>query len=113
MAYKVKKKKKPSPIYFREKELRKYKGKKIPFPVLARAGTRKVAGIHKKIYKKGAIIEHEGKIARVKRITKRGIYINYFTKPNGLPKLSKKEIFISSKKIEEGLAYPFVSFIAV
>ncbi len=116
MAFKVKRKKRvcpPQPEFFRQQELdrlvKKHKGKFPPFFELTRTGTRRVSGVHRRIYQKGRIVQFEGKLARVDKITTKGIVITPFTKPDkkGITGISKKKVFVSSQDIEKGKVYPF------
>jgi hypothetical protein len=114
MTYKIKSKKIPKG-YFEEKEIerlrKKYKGKLPPFTTITRAGTRYVAGIQKKVHREGSMILYKDKIARIDRVTEKGIWITPF-KTNGITTPTKEIIFIPEKRVEREV-YPYFLGISI
>ena len=112
MAYKIKRRKTPKPAYFRERELRdirkEYKGKLPPFKRITITGARRTAGFYKRVYKKGKIVEYDNGLARVERVSKRGIHVRQFKrdKEGFLTKLDDKQKFISVMEIDKGKVQP-------
>lgn len=113
MTYKIKKKRggTPKPEYFREREIKdlakETKGKPT-YKQISRASFRRALGIHKRIYKKGLLVEYQGNPAQVKKVTKQGITIQTFKKgKEGFPEETKKEKFVSVNEIEQGKVYPY------
>ena len=88
--------------------------KKIPlFFQAGRIGERKYWGVSKRVHKKGEIVEYKEGLAKVKKVTKKGVYVQTFKKPNGVIELSKKIEFVPESKIEKGKIYPLYSQIAM
>jgi hypothetical protein len=112
MAYKISKKSSKIPAsYWKEQEIlrlrKKYKGKLPPITEISRVGTRRTLGIQEKVHKKGSIVEYKEGMARVKKVTKRGLWIEPFTKPDKeIAYPSGKVIFIPEKRVEREI-YPF------
>lgn len=87
--------------------------KKIPlFFQVGRIGERKIYQVEERLHKKGEMIEYDDKIGKVKKVTKKGIYVQEF-KSNGIIEPANKTTFISERKMEEGKAYPFYPVIAI
>jgi hypothetical protein len=99
--------------YFADKETerlrKKYHGKIPPFLEITREGMRRTSGVIERVHKKGAIVEYKDGIAQVKKVTKRGLWIEPYRKPrdNSIAYPSGKVIFISEKRVEKGEVYPF------
>lgn len=114
MTYKLKNPRKKIPTSYWEKrevtELRKkYPHRHLP-PALqiTRTATRRVAGIPEKIHRKGAIVQYKEKIGQIKKVTKRGLWIETFTKPTEkeLAYPTGKVVFVPEKRAEKEV-YPF------
>lgn len=108
------KRQKPIPTsYFADKETErlriKNKGKLPPFLDITREGMRRTSGAIERVHKKGAIVEYKEGIAQVKKVTKKGLWIEPYHKPSGksIAYPSGKVIFISEKRVERGEVYPF------
>lgn len=106
MTYKIKRK---TP---NERELKVFREEtkgKPTFKELAREGTRVVAQVPRKTHTKGEIVQYKEGLAKIKRVTPKGVYIQELKdtdKSDPFPELQKKEIFISDKEIQEGIIYP-------
>lgn len=112
MAYKIKSKSKKIPAsYWEQREMaeirKKYKGKLPPFSVITREGTRKIEGIQPRTHKKGNYVEYKEGIAKVKKVTKRGLWLEPFNKPTekSIAYPSGKIVFIPEKRVEKEV-YP-------
>lgn len=111
MAYKIKHKPKEIPASYwtqEEEEIirKKYKGKIPPFKVFSREGTRIVLGIPKRLHKKGELVYYKDEIARVHSVSKKGIYLQKFSKADGLAVPTNKLIFVPEKDLYAGKVYP-------
>lgn len=109
MVYRIKR---PSAV---ERELKVFREKtkgKPTFKEVAREGTRIVAGVPQKTHKKGQLVEYKGKVSRVDKVTKKGVYIIPYKDKDkdGLIEPEKKKVFISDKEIQEGKIYPVYAF---
>ena len=115
MTYKIKKKSQKIPEgYFEKKELerfrKKYKGKFPPFFEITRIATRRTARISPKVHKKGAMVEYRDGIARVKKVTKKGLYLQpYETEKDKILSPKGKIVFIPEKRVDREV-YPFYLF---
>jgi RNase P/RNase MRP subunit p29 len=113
MTYKIRKKSKEIPVeYWREQEIarlrKKNKGKAPPFLEVMRTTTRGMAGIQERVHKKNALVQYNERMARVKKVSKKGIWIEPFTEPTdkSLATPTGKIIFIPEKRVEKEV-YPF------
>lgn len=109
MAFPIKRKKTWS-----EKEIssmfKEYHGKP-PFKEYSRTGARTTFKIPEQLHTKGTLVEYKNDFYVITKITKKGIYVNKFTKrTDDLTKLSKKKEFISEEKIRKGKVYPYYAF---
>lgn len=110
MTYKIKRK---TPM---ERELKVFREKtkgKPTFTELAREGSRVIAKVPQKTHKKGEVVEYKEGLAKITRVTNKGIYVKELKdtdKSDPFPELQKKEIFISDKEIQEGKVYPLYEF---
>lgn len=117
MAYKIKRTRFPRG-YWREEELKhfreKYKGKHIPFKEITKEGTKYMAGTEEQVHKKGNVVYYKEGIVKVRKVTKRGLWVEPFKKPTeksiGYP--SGKLIFIPEKEVEKHI-YPLTTKIPV
>jgi len=111
MAYKIKRTKTIPKGYWEKREManlrKKYKGKLPPFLEITRAGTRKISNIQKKVHKKNALVYYKENLAKVKKVTKKGLWIEPLIKPSNknLAYPSGKIIFIPEAKVEHQI-YP-------
>jgi hypothetical protein len=108
MAYKIKRK---SEHYWNDREIarlkQKYKKRGIPpFFELSRVGTRRASGISEATHTKGSIVQYKEHIAKVHKVTDRGLWVEPFKNYHGLAEPSGKVIFIPEKKVEHEV-YPF------
>lgn len=109
MAYKVKHKhQRISKDYWEKRELETFRQKKKKsFGDFAREGTRKTFNIFKTVHKKGQLIEYKERIGKVKKVSRKGIYVELLSKPTDKSLAGKPEmVFISQKEIEKGKVYP-------
>lgn len=119
MAYKqkVKHRKEIPNSYWKEEEIarirKKYKGKVPPFSVISKEGTRMVLGIPKRIHEKGELVYYKNEVARVHSVSKKGIFLQKFSKAEGLAIPTKKLMFVSEKDLDEGKVYPVFTNIPI
>jgi len=114
MSYKIKRTKKIPKEYWAKRELertrKKYKGKRIPFWVASKVATKKFMGEEEQVHRKNAIVYYKEGIAKVKKVEKRGLWIEPFVKSTdksiGYP--SGKEIFVKEKEVEQHI-YPITT----
>jgi hypothetical protein len=110
MAYKISKKSKEVPSkYYTDLEIRelreKYRGKP-PISEIMRVGTRNTLQVEKIIHKKGSVVTYNNRLAVVRKISKRGIWIEPFKKDRtGIATPSGKLIFIPQFRVEHEI-YP-------
>jgi hypothetical protein len=120
MTYKIKRTKKLPASYWEKRELenlkRKYRKRGIPpFIAIAREETRRLSGIQGIIHKKGAVVQYNEGIAKVKKVSKKGLTLEPYTNPNtnkGIASPSGKEVFVPEKKVESKV-YPFYTRIPI
>jgi len=112
MSYRVKTKKKkrkiPTPEYFKSREVRDL-GRHASFQEMARTGTRNTAGISEGIYKEGNPVQYKEGLAVVEKVSRKGIHIRpYKRDKEGFPSIkAKKTKFLTVKEIEAGKVYPY------
>lgn len=110
MAFKVKRgHPKQIPVeYFEQKEIEVLKHKYphrtfLPFSEVVKLGTRRTLGIEERIHRAGGIVTYKGNLAKIREVTKKGLWIEPFSKstdksissPNG------KVIFVTEKNVEK------------
>lgn len=112
MSYKLKhKKQKEIPeSYYNDleiQELRKrYKGHVPPISEVMRVGTRRTLHVEKLVHRKGHTVQYKDGLAIVKKVEKKGLYIQTFKKDkDGFSTPSGKSIFIPQHRVEHEI-YP-------
>lgn len=107
MKSRKKKRKVLSPKYFEQREIRDVSDK--GFQEQARTGTRITAGIQDRIYRKGAVVQYKGDLAKVEKVTKQGIHIRTYKRgKDDFPSVkAKKTKFLSVEDVEKGKVYPY------
>ena len=71
----------------------------------SKEGTRYFLRVPQEIHEVGRAVRYKGNIGRINRVTKEGIYVNFFTNGKGINVPSKHETFISEKEVEKNV-YP-------
>jgi|WetSurMetagenome_2_1015567.scaffolds.fasta_scaffold25323_5 hypothetical protein len=108
MVYQQKIQRKTIPLsYFEKQEARRLKKKYpkgIPYSEYSRFGFRELSGSERRIHEKGNVIEYKGGLAKISRVTKKGIWVVPFNSESLIP--SRRKVFISESSIEKGKAYP-------
>ena len=119
MKYPVKKRKqKLGGEYFRQRELEnlrvKYKGKRMSLQEASRLEFRQMSGVEERVYRKKGLVEYQGEIGQVKKVTHKGIWIEKFHKADkkGIAYPSGKVVFVSEKKAEKEVQ-PFFTNIPI
>ena len=114
MTYKLKHpRKKLTPEYWEKREVsglrKKYHGKLPPVLQITRTAIRRVTDVPERIHTKGKFVQYKDKLGRIKKVTRQGVWIEIFTKPNdkSITFPTKKVVFVSEKKLEKGEVYPF------
>lgn len=101
----------PKPEYFKKREIRDLWGakKKPSYSEIGRAGARQVGGVHKKVFKEGRIVSYKGSLARVEKVSKKGVHIRPIKRDSqGFPTLEQKKTkFLTVKQVEKGAINPF------
>jgi hypothetical protein len=100
--------------YYDEKDRRYFEKYRYPkknkykqFLSAEKQYSREQLSVPRLVHKKGQPIEYEGKLARVEKVTNKGVYIQKYSSENGLfKKTTKKPVFIPEKEYEKK-AYPF------
>lgn len=114
MAYqtKIKKKKKITPIEREFRTFRKETKGKLPPRETYREASRIAFRVPQRVYKKGTVIRYKGEPYHINRVTQKGIHISQLKEgEKGFAVLSKKEEFVSNKRIYEGEVYPFYPYV--
>jgi len=110
MVFKIKRgrPKKISAEYFQQKEIETLRKKYphqtfLPFSDIVNLGQRRTFGIEERIHRTGAVIKYKDGLAKIKRVTKRGVWIEPFTKPTtrNIASPSGRVIFVSEKEVEK------------
>ena len=94
--------------YFLQKEIAREKKEghgHLTFNEYSREGTRYFLRVPQEIHEVGRAVRYKGNIGRINRVTKEGIYVNFFTEGEGINVPSKHETFISEKEVEKNV-YP-------
>lgn len=120
MAYKLKHKSKKIPVeYWQKQEMerlkKKYPHRRLPpFLEIMRLTDRGVAGVEKRVHRKGHMVQYKEGIAEVKKVTKRGLWIEPWKKPSDkdLASPTGKIIFIPEKRVEHEI-YPITTTLPV
>ena len=99
MAYKIKRGNEQEEKYL----LRRTKGHPS-FEQIERMENRRFFQINKKLHTKGELVRYKEQLGKVKKVSRKGIYIQEIEGDIAEP--SKKLIFISEKEIEAGKVYP-------
>jgi hypothetical protein len=107
MAYKVKKSKARD---YSQEELEMFRKKYHRNPNFfeaTRVGMRKVSGVQYRIHKKGAMVTYDGRLAKIHKVTKKGLWIETFrqTDNDDFLESTGKIIFIPEKRVEHEV-YP-------
>lgn len=102
--------------YWREEEIKhlykREKGKPTAFEII-KEGERIAFSVPKEIHKVGEWISYKGKLARVERVTKEGVYIRKFHKEEGFSIPDKKQTFIAEGEYEKEATPMFYNFIPI
>jgi hypothetical protein len=107
MTYKIKQAREIPKGYFKQKEIENLRKKKnVSFIDIERETMREATGMQKIIHRQGAIVEYKGDIAKVKKVTKKGLWLQPF-KSNGIITPSGRAVFVSEENIEKGKVYPY------
>jgi len=110
MTFKVKRgrPKKISVEYFQQKEIEVAKHKYphrhfLPFSEVANLGVRGSLGIEERIHRAGGVVEYKGRLAKIRRVTKKGLWLEPFTNPTdkNISSPSGKVIFVKEAKVEK------------
>ena len=104
MAYKIKHKhQRVTQKYFLEHEIKP----RMAFKEITKVGTRRTFHISESVHKKGQLVEYKDRIGKVKKVSRRGIYVELLSKPTDESLAGKPEmVFITQKEIEKGKVYP-------
>lgn len=114
MAYKIKKSK---PRDYSEEEIlrlkKKYPNKVLPFTETLRVGLRKVSGVPQRVHKVGAMVQYKERLAKVHKVTKKGLWIETFQKEDdGFMKSTGKIVFVPENRVEHEI-YPMTTRLPV
>jgi hypothetical protein len=114
MAYKIKKSK---PRDYSEEEIlrlkKKYPHEILPFSETLRVGLRKVSDVPQRVHKKGAMVQYKERLAKVHKVTKKGLWIETFKKEDdGFMESTGKIIFIPENRVEHEV-YPMTTRLPV
>jgi hypothetical protein len=94
--------------YYLKKEIEREKKERhghLKFTDYSKEGTRYFLRVPQETHEVGRAINYKGRLGRINRVTKEGIYVNFFTEGKGINVPSKHETFISEKEVEKNV-YP-------
>jgi hypothetical protein len=111
MVYKVKHSHKRLPKdYFRERELKEVtKKNKKHFSInrTSLEGSRYALHTNEETHKKGAVVDIDGQLGVVEKVSRKGVYVQKYTSNKGFfEKTTKKPVFIKERDYEKR-AFPF------
>jgi hypothetical protein len=108
MAYKIKTKSRKFPAeYWEKRELievkKKYPNRNLPFSVIVKEGVRDISGIPRKIHREGANVYYQNKLAKIRRVTKAGLWIEPYEKATdkSISYPSGRVVFIPEHQAEQ------------
>lgn len=110
MTYKIKHSKKLPKGYWEERELREFRKKnkkKLPFTEVTREGSRTALKVPSRVHVKGRMVQYKEGLAQVKKVSRKGIWIEVWNKPTdkSIASPSGKIIFVPEKRVEHEI-YP-------
>lgn len=111
MNYKIKGKRVPKGIYWREREgdnlIKKYPNKIPPSKEIIRYGMRSYWLVQKKVHTKGTPVQYKEYPAVVTKVERNGVWLQTFKSDNENILKKDKEVFVTEKDIEAGKVYPY------
>lgn len=86
---------------------KKYPHKILPPFQAVKIGMRKVWGVQQRIHKKGSMVVYDDRLAKIHKVTKKGLWLETFKKTNDDDFLEStgKIVFIPEKRVEHEV-YP-------